>query len=43
MHVTDNIKNKDIVIEPDKNFLKKQLISQLAEYIIFGAVLQNKA
>lgn len=42
-HLNQEIKNKVLTIEPDEERFRDELINQLAEHIIFGAVLQNKA
>ncbi len=34
--------HQEFIYEPSKELLKDSLLKQLAEYIIYGAILQNK-
>lgn len=42
-HISESIKSKDILLEPTPEELKRELINQLAEHVVYWAVLQNKA
>jgi F0F1-type ATP synthase gamma subunit len=42
-NIKSNIKNKDLIIEPDLASLKKEIFRQLRNYLITSAIVQNKA
>jgi F-type H+-transporting ATPase subunit gamma len=40
--ITDQISKKDILLEPSKNILAKEVKEQLIQHVIYWAILQNK-
>jgi F-type H+-transporting ATPase subunit gamma len=40
--ITQDIEQKDILLEPSKSELAKEIKEQLIQHIVYGAILQNK-
>lgn len=41
--LSDELSYKDLIVEPDMEFFKKEMFSQFTQHMIYGAALQNKA
>jgi F-type H+-transporting ATPase subunit gamma len=40
--ITQDIEQKDILLEPSKSELAKEIKEQLIQHVVYGAILQNK-
>ena len=41
--LSDELSYKDLIVEPDMELFKQEMLSQFTQHMIYGAALQNKA